>query len=313
MREYTAWCEARHRRAFPASYKTVAGYLIEKVASLKGSAKSVSNMVSSLKVHSISKEWPWLTEGELHRLAGVRRQLDLEDCAAKDRKHPIVLSHITDALRQFWRPNDSRYDLLCATVALVAHNGLLRGGELLCGLQAKHVVWEPRNRSVRLHLPHTKTVRKGVGLDIRITDYKGHSAYKYLRRWFATMELYEHPERYVFPRRVSKTRQRGAHFDFSQCATKRWMVDMTKDMVEKLGHDRRLYSGHSYRAGGATDLFIMRVPYPQIKKYGRWASDAAMIYYRDDIEVSATVAKAFEEGARVRPHAREYQGVGVRA
>jgi hypothetical protein len=57
--------------------------------------------------------------------------------------------------------------------------------------------------------------------------------------------------------------------------------------------DPRQYSGHSFRAGGATDLFTARVPYNIIKKFGRWKSDAAMKYYRDELDISNSVASAF--------------------
>ena len=59
------------------------------------------------------------------------------------------------------------------------------------------------------------------------------------------------------------------------------------------------------RAGGATDLFIARVPYFLIKRMGRWKSDAAMLYYRCDEDLFKAVegvfdglAKAVEGGAR---------------
>ena len=57
--------------------------------------------------------------------------------------------------------------------------------------------------------------------------------------------------------------------------------------------DSTRYSGHSLRAGGATDLFVARVPYYIIKKMGRWKSDAAMLYYRDDEDIRDAVTEAF--------------------
>jgi hypothetical protein len=55
------------------------------------------------------------------------------------------------------------------------------------------------------------------------------------------------------------------------------------------------YTGHSLRAGGATDLFVARVPYHIVKKAGRWKSDAALVYYRDDDDVVAAISKAFRK------------------
>ena len=312
-REYRAWCEGRQQQAFPACYRTVAGYVSEKVVSLRGSAKSVDNWVSSLRVYSIQHGLPWLTEGDLYLLKKVRGQLALEDTTDIDRKHPFTLKMIQKAVAHVWRPKESPYDLLCATAALVAHNGLLRGGELLYGLRARDVTWESRNRSVSLHFKWTKTVRKGTGVDVRITDYPGPSAYKYLRRWYKQQQLHRKPKAYVFPRWQADRTGTSGSFDFRVPAKVRWLRTVIKETVKKLGFNPDLYSGHSFRAGGATDLFILRVPYPKIKKYGRWLSDAALVYYRDDIEVSAAVAKAFGRSRRMHRKVKgEYKGVGVR-
>jgi hypothetical protein len=44
---------------------------------------------------------------------------------------------------------------------------------------------------------------------------------------------------------------------------------------------------------GVTDLFAANVPYPIIKKTGRWVSEAAVLYFRLNNEVWATVGAAF--------------------
>ena len=66
-----------------------------------------------------------------------------------------------------------------------------------------------------------------------------------------------------------------------------------KKVVQLIGLDPSSYSNHSLRAGGATDLFVARVPYSIIKKMGRWKSDAALLYYRDEEDVRLAVAEAF--------------------
>lgn len=315
VREYQDWCASRPTPyvAFPASYQSVGGYIAEKVTALAGSAKTVRNWVSSLCVYSSTHGIPWLSAGDLIKLKKIRRQLDLDDNTDVNRKRPFVLAMIQEALeKEIWRPEDSDYDLLCATAVLVGHNGLLRGGELLYGLRSKDVTWNDTGRSVSLHLTWTKTVRRGTGVDVRITDYPGPSAYKFLRRWFVRRQLHKYPERYVFPHVVNAGTGNKVSFDHSVPAGVRWLRSVIKGTVAQLGRDQRYYSGHSLRAGGATDLFVLRVPYPQIKKYGRWDSDAAMVYYRDEIEVSVTVARAFGRiGRGDRRRECEYDGVGV--
>jgi integrase len=60
-----------------------------------------------------------------------------------------------------------------------------------------------------------------------------------------------------------------------------------------IGLEGKKYGAHSLRAGGATDLFRAGVYYPLIKKFGRWKSDTALIYYRDQEAVTETVMTAF--------------------
>lgn len=86
---------------------------------------------------------------------------------------------------------------------------------------------------------------------------------------------------------------------------------MLNKVVVGLGFNPSMYSGHSLRAGGATDLFIIGVPYPKIKLYGRWKSDAALVYYREDIEVSRSVANAFGLGSYNISEDYEFGRVGV--
>lgn len=145
---------------------------------------------------------------------------------------------------------------------------------------------------------------------MRLSDYEGPSAYKFLRRWVTSQNIVKRPECQIFPFILRARKGRAAAFDFSRPVSAKWFLGVVRKMAVKLGLDPAWYSNHSFRAGGATDLFIIGVPYPKIKKYGRWKSDAAMVYYRDDIEVSGAVARAF--GSKRAPHrVREYAGVGV--
>jgi hypothetical protein len=63
--------------------------------------------------------------------------------------------------------------------------------------------------------------------------------------------------------------------------------------VERFGLNPDRYAMHSLRAGGATDLFNMNVPYHIVKEAGRWKSDVALIYYRGDMEKVQAIGKAF--------------------
>ena len=54
-----------------------------------------------------------------------------------------------------------------------------------------------------------------------------------------------------------------------------------KGAMKALGLDQNLYDTHSFRIGRATDLFKMGKTLEEIKKVGRWKSNAVYKYLRD--------------------------------
>ena len=70
-------------------------------------------------------------------------------------------------------------------------------------------------------------------------------------------------------------------------------VSRVKGAARSIGLPAEDYSGHSLRTGGATDLFVARVPYYIIQRMSRWASDAALVYYRYEEDVLRAVSIAF--------------------
>ena len=87
-----------------------------------------------------------------------------------------------------------------------------------------------------------------------------------------------------------------------------WSISLTKDSLVKalrhdlsqIGLDSKGYSGHSFRAGGATDLFTSGLlTLEQIMKVGRWRSiSAALVYYRDELITATLAADAFGRSRR---------------
>jgi len=56
--------------------------------------------------------------------------------------------------------------------------------------------------------------------------------------------------------------------------THRWFMLALKSMLTKLGYDSAIYSGHSFRRGGASYAFACGLPPNMIKTQGDWRSDA---------------------------------------
>ena len=120
-------------------------------------------------------------------------------------------------------------------------------------------------------------------------NYEGCCAVKLMLRWFDIMELWDKPNQVLFP-----GKRRNRKWDWSSTISQTWLRTAIKTLVANNGGDASKYSGHSLRAGGATDLFIARVPYFLIKRMGRWKSDAAMLYYRCDEDLFKAVEGAFD-------------------
>ena len=73
------------------------------------------------------------------------------------------------------------------------------------------------------------------------------------------------------------------------------------------------FSGHGFRAGGATDLFEAGVSLVAIMEFGRWkTAEACLRYYRKSAHLASRVARAFvssDIGSGRMEHAHRKRGV----
>jgi hypothetical protein len=224
-------------------------------------------------------ETQWLGETGQVRVAAVVRELEFQDIIPVKQVRPITAVMIERMVS-----NMDLEQLYVAMAMALCHDSLMRSGELLGGL----------SRCVTVHLYRTKAHRRGGPEKVRIGDFEGQSsAYKLLLLWFDMWDLWSMPKGQVLPKVDNSSRARGLELDFGAPATARWWKVAIGAELVRIGCDPTFYSGHSFRAGGATDLFVAGVPYSTIKKMGRWRSDAALKYHRDELNVAADVATAF--------------------
>lgn len=70
---------------------------------------------------------------------------------------------------------------------------------------------------------------------------------------------------------------------------------IVRQRLAAAGYASESYSAHSFRSGGATELYHNNCRPLYIKFQGRWKSDAYIIYIRDHPDKrSEEVAKAFK-------------------
>ena len=89
------------------------------------------------------------------------------------------------------------------------------------------------------------------------------------------MGLWDSPQSRVFPQ---FTHHRGkTQVNVRRSYSRGMFVSALRACLRELGLDPTRFSGHGFRAGGATDLFAARVPLATIMKFGRWKTAAACL------------------------------------
>ena len=109
-----------------------------------------------------------------------------------------------------------------------------------------------------------------------------------MKRLFDSRNLWSKPNCLIFP----------SFINANTSISKPWFRLRLKSLCSKAGLNSRLYSGHSLRSGGATDLFNAGVDFHFIKLLGRWKSDTALIYYRDRVGMRNAAFKGFSKIAK---------------
>lgn len=277
----------------PVTYRSVAGFCCRHVVNNKGSTKSIDNIVSALRSHCKRNNRTWLSNDDHYQLRLVLNVLKYEDVAPSKQKRPIQLTLLNEIISRLNLEN--KMDIFIALMLVTGHDGLLRTGELLSARLVTDVIWSADRKAFRIRFSRSKTYLEGEGFYVPFRDYGKYSAVRLMKLWFDINGLWNKPTLHIFPG-INKY----GVMDFSRTISANTLRKYIKKEVLAAGLDPKFYSGHSLRAGGATDLFLARVPYYLIKKMGRWKSDAAMLYHRDDEDMEEAVYQAFKKGKKIR-------------
>ena len=281
LERFIVYCK---ERSLEMGFEAVACFLTNFMKENKDHTASLSNVASHLRTQHDLNDLPWLTAKEEKRLKKLLAQYRLEDTTPVDRKSPLRTKIVTRAIDK-WNL-DNVWELQWATLLLVAVQVLLRTKEVMGGLRASHFIWKDDGRSVVINLGPTKTYQRGDGQFVELGDEA--LAFKFLQKLFKVRNLHKNPDEFVF----CMVRDRKLYPTIK--ASEKSFRSLIKSTVASIGLNPVLYSGHSCRAGGATDLFAAGIPYYVVKKYGRWASDAALIYYRCEYSIAQQAAAAFQ-------------------
>lgn len=213
---YQAWCHQRRLSAWPPTHSNLAGFLCHYVEENRGSTRSVRNVVSQLRVHARRLAHPWMSEQDSYKVRRTIAALEHHDDRGTPAKRPATLGVLLLVIR--------RLDLTCPVnrmmrlSLLLGHNGLLRAGEPVSGLQVQDLQWNWRRKEVAIRLSRSKTHRSGPPEEIIYHQYPGICAFLLLRQWLTEWSLWKTPGAYILPKATSESR-REATLDFSQPAT----------------------------------------------------------------------------------------------
>lgn len=183
-------------------------------------------------------------------------------------------------------------DLVFWSVALVAFYGLARLGELL-PKSHQDIMKVPTIQALKFEKAHT-----GTFAIIQLPRTKNH-------------KVTERPTLIINPTnddlcpihvlkkyailRTNSIHASGSKILFTRAngnmATKGWFINILKSLLPNAN-----VAGHSFRAGGTTELVIRGVHLPLVQRIGRWSSDAFLKYIRTHpATIAAILTKAYSD------------------
>lgn len=282
-RRFTLFCNRHRLRAFPVSFITVGMFCVDHCK--RGcTSRTIKDILWALGRHSRLHLLPWLSPREEALLRDTRRGLAKHDHSVPKRKLPVTIEVILAVAAATDVRVPGAYMII--VMMMVAHDALLRGRELVA-LNVLDITWSAKGPSIRII--KSKSNKEGPAEYVLIpffdAPHQSNAAAHHLKIWMETM-LPAQPDTPLFPA-ANGTRMSKSIFQA-----------LARNRLAAAGYATNQYSAHSFRSGGATDLYHNNCRPLYIKFQGRWKSDAYIIYIRDNpSKTTAEVAKAFTASA----------------
>jgi integrase len=245
----------------PAAADQIARYLVDHAAVL-GMATLARRLVG-IRVTHVARGFPDPTRSELVRLTfrGIRRKHGQAQRRVTALSHSD-LSAITPSLGQ------SAKDTRDAAILLVGFAGAFRRSELVA-MDYQHL--EIGERGALIQIPRSKTDQEGRGRTILIARTPGALCpVAALHKWLFKAGITEGP---VFRPVTKNAKVRNGRISPGAIAS------IVKQRISEIGRDPGCYSGHSMRAGFATEAARLAVPKWRIKAQTGHLSDSALERY----------------------------------
>lgn len=300
---------SRGAAPFPADPLAIACFLVA-YCTINKSVQSLDNALSAVRTEARDRgqELSRVDEWYLKR---VRRGLRKDFRQHVKRKRPITAR----VLYRMARRTDLRSlaGLQYLTMCFLAHDACLRAGEVLA-LRWSDITWEDFDRTgtprvLAVTIRRSKARYTEGSETVRVPRYrlggKPLSAAHLLRVYMHDPEVLARQqgdaEAYLFPslfapraRSAGQQPRPGQHVPVVKSTWVRWVRQQTR----VAGYDADEFSGHSFRAGGATDLHSAGVAEVLGRLLGRWRSrEAYLLYLRQSPAQQAAELRAGYERA----------------
>lgn len=232
--DFTAWCDSQSLASLPAEPRTVGLYLTHRAESLKTSTLqlrlSAISQAHRLAGHTLNTRHPYIKEV----WAGIRR----EKGTAKQGKAPIMIQDLRAMLAGL---PDNLLGLRDRALLLVGFAGAFRRSELVA-LNLEDLEWTAEG--LVIHLRRSKTDQEGQGSIKGIPfGFRPETCpVRALDAWLEAAAIEEGP---IF-------RSMTRHGEIKGRLSGRGLAKMIKRSAEGAGLDPGRFSGHSLRAGFAT-------------------------------------------------------------
>lgn len=261
---------------WPVHHVLVRLFLIYMFFRNNMSSASLPNYLSQLKSCQLEKGLLWV--GEAGGFAIKKTMTALKKMSMKKgivRKCPMTMDKIR-RLSLFLVLSKSS-DLQFLALSRTCHNGLLRSGEGV-KIRINDVRWSSDRRSVWLSIRDSKANKTGPVEVVELSDWGSESAVASLRQLYDLLQLWTVDDNRLV---------------FEAYAEKRIFVERVKSL-SKLANLDGDFAGHSFRSGGACDLYASNVPIEAIMRMGRWKSQAALLYLRCEKITALKIASALK-------------------
>ena len=242
-------------------------------------SKSLRSMVSALRDRGKRlfprEEHPFLLPFKNRQLRDSLRAYDEWSMVDVRRAFALVLV----VIHALFPSIDTLLDLQDFLRCLLSHGAMLRMDDIKRGKMTLAEVEQLPNLDVITHIPPGKFHKTFEPAYFKyVAGNRSSFAYMY-ELYRDAMGMSSRPQNsYLFPSvslddTVNWANPSSDSAFMKRISNRAKFIGMPDSVVDEI-------RGHSFRSGGCTDYIVAGCPAPWIKRQGRWASDAYLIYFR---------------------------------